>query len=320
LCLLTLLGAVAALPGKGKDVLAMISGPSLIDGRVCDAAVISHIRDVAYTEAGHRAGCDLMMDMLAANIRPLLKDACVCSTYLDVALGNIYDSEMYDCVLRQGVWNVNLVSRICRELADNAIDMSNSTVTVSGNYSCVMGANCIHGKCEKGACVCDTGFGTYKLGPNHPLWVGERCDQPWCPNECSGQGSCDTATGRCDCDSRFEGADCSTPHYETRLASGIPVGGAQEVSPSLLKGLIRGLSKSDLAHGQPQAESSVFSPSPTPTKSLEFIFPSPTSSPSNDLCGDIQCGPNGYCDKSTSPVSCKCLGRYTGANCRILSE
>jgi hypothetical protein len=59
----------------------------------------------------------------------------------------------------------------------------------------------------------------------------------------------------------------------------------------------------------------VFSLSPSPTPSLNFIFPSPEVQPS-DICGELFCGPNGYCDQATTPPTCHCFDGYTGKFCK----
>jgi len=296
---------VALLIAAATAVPITFTSRSLQDARVCEDSVIVHIRDLSYSEPGHRAGCDAMMDMLAMNNRPLLKDACTCATYLDVALGNIYDTNLYDCVLTPGIWNVLQVSILCNELELNQTVLNNSTMTVTGNFSCSEGHNCFNGKCVDGTCVCDRGTGSLYWGPSHPLWVGDDCRDPWCPQDCSGQGSCDTATGRCDCDTRFEGLACDTPRRSTQLAGGFD----RTVEVAAPGDLTIAQADSQLT----ASEENAFAPSPSPSNSLHFIFPTP--SVESDPCASIICGPNGYCDASVQPVVCQCIGAYSGPAC-----
>eukprot|EP00075_Anas_platyrhynchos_P029442 XP_027318695.1 tenascin-N isoform X1 [Anas platyrhynchos] len=54
-----------------------------------------------------------------------------------------------------------------------------------------------HGRCDGGKCVCDEPY------------FGEDCSQQLCPENCSGNGICDTARGVCQCYEEFTGEDCS---------------------------------------------------------------------------------------------------------------
>ncbi|XP_011499163.1 PREDICTED: attractin-like protein 1 [Ceratosolen solmsi marchali] len=57
-----------------------------------------------------------------------------------------------------------------------------------------------HGVCIEGICTCDA------------TWMGEACDVPVCPNNCSahrGQGKCNHEWHRCDCFHGYKGADCN---------------------------------------------------------------------------------------------------------------
>ncbi|XP_035188437.1 tenascin-N isoform X2 [Oxyura jamaicensis] len=53
------------------------------------------------------------------------------------------------------------------------------------------------GRCDGGKCVCDEPY------------FGEDCSQQLCPENCSGNGICDTARGVCQCYEEFTGEDCS---------------------------------------------------------------------------------------------------------------
>ncbi|XP_041477758.1 attractin-like protein 1 isoform X4 [Lytechinus variegatus] len=57
-----------------------------------------------------------------------------------------------------------------------------------------------HGNCSSYHlnCSCD------------PLWFGEACDIPACPNNCSGWGYCDSNIKACVCPPGFKGQDCGT--------------------------------------------------------------------------------------------------------------
>ncbi|XP_035393502.1 tenascin-N [Cygnus atratus] len=67
------------------------------------------------------------------------------------------------------------------------------------------GSDCSHptcrchgrGRCDGGKCVCDEPY------------FGEDCSQQLCPENCSGNGICDTARGVCQCYEEFTGEDCS---------------------------------------------------------------------------------------------------------------
>ncbi|KAI6064285.1 Tenascin-N isoform X1 [Aix galericulata] len=67
------------------------------------------------------------------------------------------------------------------------------------------GGDCSHptcrchgrGRCDGGKCVCDEPY------------FGEDCSQQLCPENCSGNGICDTARGVCRCYEEFTGEDCS---------------------------------------------------------------------------------------------------------------
>ncbi|XP_075233105.1 attractin-like protein dsd isoform X2 [Lycorma delicatula] len=55
-----------------------------------------------------------------------------------------------------------------------------------------------HGVCIDGVCTCDA------------LYIGEACDTPICPNNCSfSNGVCNAEQHRCDCNEKYRGEDCS---------------------------------------------------------------------------------------------------------------
>ncbi|XP_069690268.1 attractin-like protein 1 isoform X2 [Periplaneta americana] len=55
-----------------------------------------------------------------------------------------------------------------------------------------------NGVCIDGVCTCDASY------------MGEACDVPVCPNNCSnGHGVCNHEMHRCDCEERYKGEDCS---------------------------------------------------------------------------------------------------------------
>nr|CAD7262632.1 unnamed protein product [Timema shepardi] len=82
-------------------------------------------------------------------------------------------------------------------------------------------ANCSgHGVCIDGVCTCDASF------------LGEACDVPVCPNDCSySNGQCNHEQHRCDCKEGFKGEDCSQEEAEgywevVQLKDFVPEGSA----------------------------------------------------------------------------------------------
>lgn len=59
--------------------------------------------------------------------------------------------------------------------------------------------NCKNGKCAKGKCHCASG------------WTGKDCDSKNCPNNCSGNGSCNHSNGICNCQ-EGQSPDCHLPN------------------------------------------------------------------------------------------------------------
>ncbi|KAJ4432158.1 hypothetical protein ANN_20774 [Periplaneta americana] len=59
-----------------------------------------------------------------------------------------------------------------------------------------------NGVCTDGYCTCDSSY------------MGEACDVPVCPNNCSnGHGFCNSETHRCDCEEGYKGDDCGQLAY-----------------------------------------------------------------------------------------------------------
>ncbi|XP_065349257.1 attractin-like protein 1 isoform X2 [Cloeon dipterum] len=54
-----------------------------------------------------------------------------------------------------------------------------------------------HGVCIDGSCTCDA------------LYIGDACEIPVCPNDCSGKGQCNREKHRCECWGDARGDDCS---------------------------------------------------------------------------------------------------------------
>jgi hypothetical protein len=292
----------------GLQILAQAIPVQDLDGasfdrRVCSEEVRGYIREIAYTFDGHNAGCDVVLDQTFQGIPPMMAAVCECSKYLDSKLANLYDGDTYDCVLRTGLWNVFLISRQCKEIVAKNLDPRQASVVVQAEKPCIPGVSCIHGTCSGRTCVCDQGAGTFVWGPSHPLWTGFSCDVPWCPEDCSGHGACDTTTGVCMCDNMYEGLACDVANNSTELTRRAgEVMGTMKRSPELDN--IRAS-----ADGQ-------LTPSPSPSPTLVFQFPDPSPPPLIAACSELFCGPNGYCNPSSVPPSCVCIGGFTGTTCK----
>ena len=70
--------------------------------------------------------------------------------------------------------------------------------------ACYLGTHCHslcsgHGMCSNDSCVCEEG------------WKGAFCEVPKCPNDCSGNGICNSALLTCFCNPGWTGDDCSEP-------------------------------------------------------------------------------------------------------------
>ena len=77
---------------------------------------------------------------------------------------------------------------------------SSERCTESAGLTCPGSGTCSgHGTCGAGGkCACDDGFS------------GTACEATDCPDDCSGKGVCNTATGACACANNFVGASCAT--------------------------------------------------------------------------------------------------------------
>ncbi|XP_075986536.1 attractin-like protein dsd isoform X2 [Anticarsia gemmatalis] len=110
-------------------------------------------------------------------------------------------------------WTQQVIARsgsaLLHFFSDDAYAMEGFNVTYAA-YSCPSDdhrTNCSnHGECDDGTCRCE------------PEWTGDACDQPLCPENCHGGGTCSIPAG-CVCSSARRGADCARDAWRAGWAA-----------------------------------------------------------------------------------------------------
>lgn len=115
--------------------------------------------------------------------------------YLQAPPGRLYAIALYGTYVPNGPQSVALIIRGSLNCPSSGECLYDTSVC-TGSFKCPMDCS-LRGSCNNSACECTSPY------------YGIDCSLTPCPNNCGGNGQCNTETGVCVCNDFWQGSDCS---------------------------------------------------------------------------------------------------------------